>query len=114
MNNSLISPKYLTVFIAAITFVSIALHDTKVDTMTTMAIAIPIIAAYEASHALNLNSADGSHTHVEKVSVSNTMKQNTASAPALQSNREEKKYRSHKYAPRGNQSTNNYSLPLAT
>jgi len=104
--------KFNSIAIAFVVFLGIALHDTKLDTMTKMAIALPaVIAVYEGARLLHLNG--DSHTHVERVSLKNTVKKFTGSTPKVQI-REEKdaKTRSQNNAPKGYHPFDNYSLPV--
>lgn len=105
--------KYLSVIVAAMTFVGIALHDTKLDTMTRFAIALPaMVATYEGAQMLHLFGGDA-HTHVEKVSVSNLAGKHTAYMPRVQIRRDEtKKYRFNSGEPKGRYAFDNYNLPI--
>lgn len=103
--------KYTSVMVALLTLFGIALHDTKVDRMTTIAIALPVLAVYEGSQLLM--STDGSHTHAEKVSVLKTALRNTSLLPQRQTRQnEDKDYRSGRGVPKGHHPFDNYSLPM--
>jgi len=103
--------KYASLMVAAMTFVSVAVHDTKIDKMTTIAIALPVLAVYESAHLLM--STDGSHTHVEKVSVLKTALKNTSLLPQRQTRQnEDKGYRLGRGVPKGHHPFDNYNLPV--
>lgn len=78
--------------VALITVLGIAVHDTKIDTMTKIAIALPaMMASFEGAHTL-LHAGEA-HTHVEKVSVSETAGRFTVRTPSLFARQfEDKKY----------------------
>jgi len=104
--------KFNSIAVALLVFFGVALHDTKLDTMTKMAIALPAaIAVYEGAGLLHLNGE--AHTHVEKVSLKDTAKKYTGTTPKLQ-NRDEKnqKSRSEKHAPKGYNTFDNYNMPI--
>jgi hypothetical protein len=105
--------KYLSIVIAAMTFFGIALHDTKIDTMTRFAIALPaVIATYEGANLLHLFGGD-SHTHVEKVSVNEFASRHTSLMPRTQTRRDEsKKYHLNNGVPRGRYAFDDYNLPI--
>lgn len=79
----------LSVAVAIMTFFGIALHDTKVDQLATVAVVIPVAAAaYEGAHLLGMLGGD-SHTHVERVTAERIAARNTSSMPHLQARRDE-------------------------
>lgn len=106
--------RYVSFAVVIMTFVGIALHDTKLDAMTRFAIALPaVMAAYEGATLLHALGGD-SHTHVERVSGKDLAKKNTSSMPRIQGRRdEEKKYRQNKGEPQGRGSFDEYYFPLA-
>lgn len=83
---------FLPPLVALITVFGIAVHDTKIDTMTKLAIALPaVMASFEGAHTL-LHSGEA-HTHVEKVSVSEVAGKFTVRTPSLFTRQiEDKKY----------------------
>jgi len=97
--------KYASIFVALLTFVGIALHDTKVDRMAMLAIALPVIAATDGAYLLM--SADGSHTHVEKVSI-----KHNAMAQLHARQGKDRKYRMQKNASPNGEELNGYYLPV--
>lgn len=104
--------KYLSIVVAVLTFVGIALHDTKLDTLAKFAIALPaIMASYEGASLLSALHAD-SHTHVERVTGQDLASKTTKSMPRIHVRRDEvKKYRNQNGDPKGRGATNDYYLP---
>jgi hypothetical protein len=104
----------LSIAIAVMTFVGIAIHDTKIDKFTAMAIAVPVVmAAYEGAHLLHALGGD-SHTHVDRISVEKTANKNTSMPPQLGARRfKDKKYRLDANVSKGHHSFDNYNLPIA-
>lgn len=107
--------KYLSVVVALMTFLGIALHDTKLDTMTRFAIALPaVVATYEGANLLHLFGGDSSHTHVEKVSINNLVAKHTSLMPRMQIRRDEvKKHGQNSGEPKGRYAFDDYNLPIA-
>ena len=90
-------------------FLGIALHDTKLDTMTKFMIAVPIaMTTFEAAH---LTLGGDSHTHVERVSASQFANRSTSLNPKLPS-RLEKKYHLTSSVQKGHHPFDNYMLPV--
>ena len=105
-----ITSKYLPAFIAVLTFFGIALHDTKLDSMTTLAIAIPVAAmTFEAAHMLGVGEA---HTHVEKVSVDRIAGRFTSQLPRVRFDSDDKKYRLAKHNLSGHNAFDDYLFPV--
>ena len=104
----------LSLTIAVMTFLGIAIHDTKIDKFTAMAIAVPVVmAAYEGAHLLHGLGGD-SHTHVDRISVEKTANKNTSMPPQLGARRfKDKKYRLDANVTKGHHSFDNYNLPIA-
>ena len=104
--------KYASVVVALLTFVGIALHDTKIDKLTTLAVALPVIAATEGVKLLHLMGGDA-HTHVERVSVKDTAKKNTGELPRVQVRREEaRKDHGHNEEQKGTLGKPEYYMPV--
>lgn len=103
----------LSIAIAVMTFVGIAIHDTKIDKFTAIAIAVPVVmAAYEGAHLLHALGGD-SHTHVDRISVEKTANKNTSMPPQLGARRfKDKKYRLDANVTKGRHPFDNYSLPI--
>ncbi len=93
----------------------IALHDTKLDNITKMALAIPIfVVTYESANILALAGLGGdAHTHVERVSVERTASKATSWTPSLGSRKDQDmKYRLNNSVQRGHHPFDNYNLPV--
>lgn len=103
----------LSIAIALLTFVGIALHDTKIDKLTAIAIATPVIvAAYEGSHFMQALRGE-SHTHVERVSIDRTANRNTSWLPHLQTRKlEDDRYKSDGRTNEGYHPFDDHILPV--
>lgn len=103
----------LSITIAVMTFFGIALHDTKIDKFTAMAIAVPVVmAAYESAHLLHALGGE-SHTHVDRISVEKTASKNTSMPPQLGARRfKDKKCHLDTNELKGHHPFDNYSLPI--
>jgi hypothetical protein len=107
--------KYVAAAVALVTVLGIAVHDTKIDSLTRFALAIPVFAiAYEGASMLAMLGLSGdAHTHVERVSVERSADRNTSLMPKTPTrHNEDKKYRMQKRVPRGHQAFDNYYMPL--
>ena len=103
----------LSVLVALITFFGIALHDTKIDKLTAIAIAVPVVvAAYEGAHLLHALGGE-SHTHVERVSIDKTATRNTSWLPHLQTRKsEDDRYKSDTKNNEGYHPFDDHVLPI--
>ena len=100
----------LSVPIAIITMVGLAMHDTKIDKLATIAMVPVIIASYEGLGVLLHSEA---HTHVEHVSVQKTANQATSLLPHLQArHNEDTRYRMGKRNNKGRHAFDNPALPV--
>jgi len=104
---------HLSVLVAILTFVGIALHDTKIDKLTAIAIATPVIvAAYEGAQLMNALRGE-SHTHVERVSIDRTASRNTSWMPHLQTRKtEDDRYKSDAKNNEGYHPFDDHTLPV--
>ena len=111
--HQLLHSKTTSVLLAALIFIGIALHDTKIDTMTKLAIALPaVIASYEGAQFLHLLHGD-SHTHVERVSVRDTASKYTSLLPKLPTRKnEDRKYQMQKRVAKGTHPLDSYYAPV--
>lgn len=107
--------KIVSACVAALTVAGITLHDTKIDTFTMFALAVPIAAVtYEGAGALMLLNGDA-HTHVERASVERTASKYTSLNPLLPPRREnDRRCSSQRSVPKGHHPFDNYNLPIAT
>ncbi len=107
--NKRITAKLFLPLVALATIAGLTVHDTKLDTLTVFAIAIPVtIASYEGAHMLL--GASEAHTHVERISVGEAASKSTSLAPWLTRNGDDR-YRRNR-ATRGAQPFEDYNLPL--
>ena len=87
------------------------LHDTRLDKVTSVAMAAPVLSGYETG-AKFLQNAD-LHTHVERGGFSQTMNALHSSVPGLQPRaHEDKKHLLQRHTPKGHHPFDNYNLPL--
>lgn len=101
--------------IALLTVTGIALHDSKLDSLTKIALAIPVfVVSYESANMLALAGLAGdAHTHVERVSVERTASKSTSWTPNLGSRKnQDKKYRLNNRVQKGHHAFDNYHLPV--
>lgn len=102
---------YLSLFVAVVIVLGIALHDTKLDKMTKYALALPaVVASLHAAHIMSLRG--DAHTHVERVSADRLARTGTAMTPKLPTRSDEKKYHLEVKVPKGRHPFDNYSLPV--
>lgn len=104
--------KYLSAAVAILTFIGIALHDTKIDSMTSFAIALPIAAAVSFESA-QLFLAHDAHTHVERVSVDNVAGRYISQLPKHRGEDDDKKYRLNRGPNKSGHPFEGYILPIA-
>lgn len=105
--------KFISVAVAVLTLFGLAIHDTKVDTMTAFAVALPVaVAAYEGA-GIMLQLGGDAHTHVETFSVRQVVQKSTSLNPLLPPRPNENKgYRLQKGVPKGHHPFDNYNLPV--
>lgn len=106
-------PRFTSVIVAAFVMLGISLHDTKIDTMTQFAIALPaLLVTYEGMQLLHFTSGDA-HTHVEHVSSKDIIKKATGAMPKVHVRTDEdKKYRTAKRVPKGLLEFDGYYVPV--
>lgn len=100
--------------IALMIVFGIAVHDTKLDSLTKMALAIPLfVITYEGANMIALAGLAGdAHTHVEKASFERTASKATSWMPKVGTRQnEDKKYRSNKSKQRNQPPFDDYGLP---
>lgn len=109
----LVNSKIISVAVALLTLTGIALHETKIDTVTSLSLVLPaMMASYgTANAAMHLSGEE--HMHVESISLENVMGRFTSTNPFTPTRHgESKKYRMQKNAPKGYHAFDNYSLPI--
>ena len=92
--------------------VGVLVHDTKLDKMTTLALTVPVaMMGYEmASHTPKLSSEG--HTHVERVSLANAVRDLHAGTPRIQPREDSKKFHLPQKVTKGVHAFDGYYLPL--
>ncbi len=110
---TLANSKLIPAFIALTTLCGIALHETKLDAMTSLSAALPAIVASYGTASIMMHLSGNEHTHVERVSVENVANRLTSHTPSTPSRHgDNKKYRMQKNIPKGHHPFDNYSLPM--
>lgn len=104
----------LSIFLSLSTATGVLVHDTRIDKATMTALAIPsVVASYQANTKL-VNYATDSHTHTERHSFSQSIRDLKADNPRIQPRaQEDKKYVSQKNLGLGHNPFDSYALPLA-
>lgn len=110
---TLANSKIIPAFIALMTLFGIALHETKLDAMTSLSAALPAIVASYGTASILMQLSGNEHTHVERVSVENVVGRLTSHNPLTPTRHgDNKKYRMQKNVPKGRHPFDNYSLPV--
>ena len=95
----------ISFFIALAALAGVAVHDTKLDKLTTTFVGVPaLVASTDGGHS---KLGGDPHTHVERVSIENSSQPRIA--PRLG---DQKKHVLQKNVPKGGHSYDGYSLPL--
>lgn len=94
----------ISMFVALAALTGVAVHDTKVDKLTTSLVGSPAFQS-TIDGSLNKLSSDP-HTHVERVSVENN------SQARIMPRNDQKKHLMQKNVPKGGHSFDGYALPL--
>lgn len=102
----------IPVIVAAITLMGLAVHDTKLDVASTVAIAIPVaVASTEGLHLL-LHVSD-THTHEQQVNYAEITNHFNSYNPWIHTRHgENKHYRLAKSVVKGRHPFDNYTLPI--
>jgi hypothetical protein len=103
----------LAIGFALTTTFGVLVHDTKIDQATSVALTLPVaLVGFELSSQIPKLSSEG-HTHVERVSLSNAIRDLHAGTPRVQPRDEHKKYHLQKHVVRGVHAFDGYYLPLS-
>jgi hypothetical protein len=98
-------------FVLTTTF-GVLVHDTKIDQATGLALAIPVaLGGYELSTQIPKLSSEG-HTHVEKVSLSNAVRDLQGGTPRVQPRDDHKRFYLQKHVVKGVHAFDGYYMPL--
>lgn len=95
------------------TAMGVLIHDTRLDKATTAAIALPAIMANYDINSKFLNFGSDPHTHVERSTLSQVLRDINGRIPRLTPRTDEKKHMMQKVAPKGHHAFDNYNHPLA-
>lgn len=99
-------------FVSLLTASSVFLHDTRIDKATIAAVSVPDVAAMYQEQGNKLLHAADAHTHVERVSFSQTVKDFSSGSPRVQPRNEDKKYATPNRVGKGHHAFDNYNLPI--
>ncbi len=104
-----------SVFLSLSTATGVLVHDTRVDKATLTAISSSQNSpGYQASTAKLVNFSTDAHTHVERHSLAQSVRDIKADNPRIQPRSSaEKKYLSQKNMGLGHNPFDSYALPLA-
>lgn len=104
----------LSVAVALVTVLGIAVHDTKIDSLTATIIApLAVFASYEGL-AIGMMLASDPHTHSEAGSFSRVSQVGTSWNPRLPTRHgKQKKHMMQKFSAKGDQHFDVYEHPLA-
>jgi hypothetical protein len=99
--------------ISLVTASSVFLHDTRLDKAAIAAVSTPadVTAMYQEQGSKLLHASDA-HTHVERVSLSQTVKDLSSGNPRVQPRNEDKKYMMQSRVRKGHHAFDNYNLPI--
>lgn len=97
----------LSVMVSLLTMTGVTVHDTNVDKAVTTA----IYQSY-ASPTGQVKLGNDPHTHSERGSLSQAVRDLKTSNPRIQPRNDEKKHMMQKHAARGHHPFDNYNLPL--
>lgn len=100
----------LILLTSLITAGSVFVHDTRIDRAAMAATSLPL-PTYDESNASKLLSGDA-HTHVERVSVGQAVKDFSGGTPRIQPRNDDKKHLMQKRVMKGHHAFDNYNLPI--
>ena len=102
----------LTLLTSLVTASSVFLHDTQLDKAAVAATALPTTTiVYEEQGSKQLNFSEA-HTHVERVSFSQAVKDLGSGSPRIQPRSDDKKHLLQNRVARGHHAFDSYNLPI--
>lgn len=108
--STLLTP--LSIALSLSTATGVLLHDTKLDKAA--AAITPVMSASLESADRSVKLVGDAHTHVERGSLSQAVRDIKAQNPRIQPrSTDDKKYLMQKNTPRGYHSFDNYNVPIA-
>lgn len=102
----------LALALSLVTAGSVLVHDTRIDRATMAAISLPMPMAYEESSASKHLLSGEAHTHVERASVGQAVKDLANGTPRIQPRNDDKKHSLPKRVAKGHHAFDNYNLPI--
>ena len=103
---ALLSP--LSALVSLMTMTGVTVHDTNVDKAVTTALYQTHVSAVDGSVKLG----NDPHTHSERGSLSQAVRDLKTSHPRIQPRNEDKKHLMQKHAAKGHHPFDNYTLPI--
>lgn len=104
--------QHLAISFALTTTFGVLVHDTKIDQATTVALAIPVaLMGYELGAQVPKLSSEG-HTHVERVSLANAVRDLHQGTPRIQPRDDLKRFYLQKHVVKGVHAFDGYYVPL--
>lgn len=104
--------QYTALTFALTTLFGVLVHDTKLDKATTIALTVPFaLMSYELGAQIPKLSSEG-HTHVERVSLGNAVRDLHSGTPRIQPRNDSKKFTLPKNVVRGVHAFDGYYVPL--
>jgi hypothetical protein len=97
------------VLTSLVTAGSVLLHDTRIDKVAV--VALPSNSSFGEAGNKVISFGD-THTHVERVSFSQTLHELSSSVPRIQPRNDDKKHLLQTRATRGHHAFDNYNLPI--
>jgi hypothetical protein len=102
----------LALLLSLVTAGSVFVHDTRIDKAAMAATSLPLPSTYEESNASKLLLGGDAHTHVERVTVSQAMKEFSNGTPRIQPRNDDKNHTLPKRVAKGHHAFDNYNLPI--
>ena len=97
---------------ALTTSFGVLVHDTKIDHATSVALALPVaLAGYELGPQVPKLGSEG-HTHIERVSLANAIRDLHAGTPRIQPREDYKRFSLSKHVVKGVHAFDGYYMPL--
>lgn len=102
----------LALLTSLVTASSVFLHDTHLDKAAMAATALPAATVTYEEQGNKMLSFGDAHTHVERISFTQAIKDFSTGNPQVQPRNEDKKYLMQNRVAKGHHAFDNYNLPL--
>ncbi|OGL22553.1 hypothetical protein A2707_04520 [Candidatus Saccharibacteria bacterium RIFCSPHIGHO2_01_FULL_45_15] len=104
--------RHTAIGLALSTTLGVLIHDTKIDKATTVALSVPVLAASVDMGMTHFKLGGEAHTHVERVSLSNAVRDLQPGTPRIQPRDDAKKFHLQKNVAKGVHAFDGYYMPL--